>query len=67
MYDFKRTGVVLNKHNHDETTVHITIVTKGKVKVYSHDWEIEVVPGQILDFRPGKLHKDKFFVHYKYD
>jgi len=57
MYDFERAGDMLNKHNHDETTVHITIVARGKVKVYSHDWSIEAVAGQILDFRPNEPHE----------
>lgn len=57
MYDFEHAGDVLNKHNHDETTVHITIVARGKIKAYSHDWEQEATAGQILDFRPGEPHE----------
>lgn len=57
MYDFERVGDVLKKHNHTENDVHITIVARGKLKVYSHDWEVEAAPGQILDFRPGEPHE----------
>lgn len=57
MYDFEKTGDVLVKHNHTEDTVHITIVARGKIKAYSHDWEIEATAGQILDFRPGEPHE----------
>jgi quercetin dioxygenase-like cupin family protein len=57
IYDFEYSGDILPKHVHDETNVHITIVTKGRIKAYSHDWEKEAVAGQILDFRPGEPHE----------
>ena len=57
MYEFEKAGDVLPKHNHDENTVHITIVARGKLKAYSHDWEKEAVAGQLLDFRPGEPHE----------
>ena len=57
IYDFEKSGDVLPKHNHTEATVHITIVARCKIKAYSHDWELEAVAGQILDFRPGEPHE----------
>jgi len=57
MYDFEKAGDILAKHNHDENTVHITIVARGKLKAYSHDWEQEAVAGQLLDFRAGEPHE----------
>jgi quercetin dioxygenase-like cupin family protein len=57
IHDFEAAGDLLLKHNHDETTVHITIVARGKIKAYSHDWEKEATAGQILDFRPGEPHE----------
>lgn len=57
IYDFEKVGDVLPKHNHTENDVHITIVARGKVKAYSHDWEIIATPGQLLDFRPGEPHE----------
>ena len=57
MFDFEKSGDILPKHNHDENTVHITIVAKGKLKAYSHDWEKEAVAGQLLDFRPNEPHE----------
>jgi quercetin dioxygenase-like cupin family protein len=57
IYDFEKAGDILPKHNHDENTVHITIVARGKVKAYSHDWEMEATAGQLLDFRPGEPHE----------
>jgi quercetin dioxygenase-like cupin family protein len=57
MYDFEKAGDILPKHTHDETNVHITIVARGKIKAYSHDWEKEAIAGQIIDFRPGEPHE----------
>jgi quercetin dioxygenase-like cupin family protein len=57
IYDFEFTGDILPGHVHDETNVHITIVCKGSVKAYSHDWEKEAVAGQIIDFRVGEPHE----------
>lgn len=57
MYDFEKAGDIVEKHVHTELDVHITIVTRGKLKAYSHDWETEAVAGQILDFKPGQPHE----------
>ena len=57
IYEFEKVGDVLRKHNHTEDNVHITIVARGKIKAYSHDWEIEAIAGQILDFRPNEPHE----------
>jgi len=57
MYDFEKVGDILPKHNHDDNTVHITIVARGRLKAYSHDWEKEAVAGQLLDFRAGEPHE----------
>jgi len=57
MYDFQKNGDILGKHNHDENTAHITIVAKGKLKAYSHDWELEATAGQLLDFPAGQPHE----------
>ena len=57
IYDFEKAGDILPKHVHTKENVHITIVARGKIKAYSHDWEIEATPGQILDFRIGEPHE----------
>ena len=57
MYDFEYAGDILPKHIHDENNVHITIVARGKIKAYSHDWEKEAVAGQVIDFRVGEPHE----------
>ena len=53
IYDFEFIGDVLPKHTHTEDDVHITIVTRGKLKAYSHDWEKEAIAAQVIDFRIG--------------
>jgi quercetin dioxygenase-like cupin family protein len=57
MYDFEKSGDILSKHVHTEDNNHITIVSRGKIKVYSHDWEIEAKTGQLLDFNSGEPHE----------
>jgi quercetin dioxygenase-like cupin family protein len=57
MYTFEKAGDMLPKHNHTENDVHITIVARGKLKAYSHDWQFEAVAGQLLDFRAGEPHE----------
>lgn len=57
MYTFEKSGDILPKHNHTDTDVHITIVARGKLKAYSHDWELEATAGQLLDFRAGEPHE----------
>ena len=57
IYDFAQAGDILPKHVHDEMTNHITIVARGKIKAYSHDWATEAGAGQIIDFRVGEPHE----------
>jgi quercetin dioxygenase-like cupin family protein len=57
IYDFEKTGDILERHNHSANSVHITIVARGKIKAYSHDWSLEATAGQILDFRPDEPHE----------
>jgi len=57
MYDFDLAGDIFLKHNHDEASAHITIVARGKIKAYSHDWSIEATAGQLLNFRPHEPHE----------
>lgn len=57
IYDFEKAGDILPKHVHTEDNIHITIVARGRIKAYSHDWEQEAVAGQILDFRPNEPHE----------
>ena len=57
MYTFEKAGDVLEKHIHTQENIHITIVARGRVKVYSHDWERIAVAGQLVDLRVGEPHE----------
>ena len=57
MYDFESAGDILPKHVHTAENVHITIVARGKVKAYSHDWEQIAQAGQLIDFQPNQPHE----------
>lgn len=57
MFTFEKAGDILPKHKHTERDTHITIVSRGRIKAYSHDWEIEASAGQLLNFRAGEPHE----------
>lgn len=57
MYDFEKAGDIVEKHTHSAEDVHITIVARGRLKAYSHDWEKEATAGQVIDFRIGEPHE----------
>ena len=55
--DFEKAGDTLPKHTHDEDTVHMTIVAKGRLKAFSHDWSEEYECGKVIDFPPFQPHE----------
>lgn len=57
MYTFEQIGDTLPKHNHTKYDSHVTIVARGSIKARSHDWEVELVAGQIADFKEGEPHE----------
>jgi len=57
VYDFEKSGDILPKHGHDETNAHITIVARGRIKAYSHDWETEFECGKVIDFPAFQPHE----------
>lgn len=57
VYDFEKAGDILFKHNHTEETAHITIVARGRIKAYSHDWEAEFECGKLVDFPAEQPHE----------
>jgi len=57
MFTFENAGDILPKHVHTENDVHITIVARGRLKAYSHDWEQITEAGQLIDFRIGEPHE----------
>ena len=56
LYHFEEAGDELPKHTHGFEDVHISIVTQGSIKAYSHDWEVVVTAGKTMDFKPFQPH-----------
>jgi quercetin dioxygenase-like cupin family protein len=57
VFDFEKIGDILPLHTHDDANVHITIVARGRVKAYSHDWEMTLEAGAVVDFLPNQPHE----------
>jgi quercetin dioxygenase-like cupin family protein len=57
IYDFSVTGDVLPMHVHTVDNIHITIVSRGSIRAYSHDWSQTATAGQVVDFRVGEPHE----------
>lgn len=57
MYDFEKAGDLLPEHDHDQTSVHITIVAKGRIKAYGKTWSQEAIAGQLINFNPHQPHE----------
>lgn len=59
VYEFAEPLDTLPMHRHlkDESTNHISIVTKGSFLVKGSGWQIEVGPGEIVAFEPEQWHE----------
>ena len=57
IYDFVAVGDILPMHDHDEATVHFTVVCRGAVKISGPDWSQNNRAGDILDFAAGNPHE----------
>jgi len=57
IFDFESIGDILPMHVHDQSSIHITVVARGRIKAYSHDWEKEAAAGAVLNFREGEPHE----------
>jgi quercetin dioxygenase-like cupin family protein len=57
IYDAPETGDVLPMHNHDEATVHITIVARGSFRVHGDGWEMTAKAGDVIDWKAGQAHE----------
>ena len=57
IYDFPEENDILPMHEHDEQTVHITIVAKGSFKAKGLKWEKELVSGNVVDWQPFQPHE----------
>jgi quercetin dioxygenase-like cupin family protein len=57
IYTFEKAGDVLAMHTHDEESVHITIVARGKIKARGVGWEMDKSAGAVIDFPPNQAHE----------
>jgi quercetin dioxygenase-like cupin family protein len=57
VYDFVEVNDVLEMHQHDEATIHITIVARGSFKIHGNEWERTVTAGDVIDWRPHDPHE----------
>jgi len=57
IYDCPETDDILPMHNHDETTVHITVIARGSFKVRGEGWEMVSKAGDVIDWLPGQAHE----------
>ena len=56
VFDFPEVGDVLPMHTHDETNVHITICARGRLRVFSNQFELEISAGEVWDWEDGVWH-----------
>lgn len=57
IYDFEEIGDVLPMHEHDEQSVHITVVAKGSFKAHGVEWETTLDNGKLVDWQPYQPHE----------
>ena len=57
VYDFPEINDILPMHNHDENTVHLSIVARGSFRIHGDGWEMISKAGDVVDWEPGKAHE----------
>jgi quercetin dioxygenase-like cupin family protein len=57
IYDAVAVGDVLPMHDHDESTVHITIVARGSFRAHGDGWEMTAKAGDVIDWKVGQAHE----------
>lgn len=57
IYDAIVDGDTLPMHDHDESTVHITIIARGSFKVHGDGWEMTAKAGDVIDWKVGQRHE----------
>lgn len=57
VYDFPNVGDVLPRHSHTDETAHITIVTKGRIRVTAGNWTQSIECGKVLDLPANQEHE----------
>jgi quercetin dioxygenase-like cupin family protein len=56
IFYFPEVGDILPLHTHDETNAHITICARGRLRVFSNQFELEISAGEIWDWEPHVWH-----------
>ncbi len=63
-FDFPEIGDILPLHDHTEENIHVTIVSRGKVRINgapnidgTPSWSIEAIAGQTVDLQPYNPHE----------
>jgi len=57
MYTFENVGDSLPNHSHTEEDAHITIISRGKVRVVGPKYDMEFSTGSMVNFPPNHLHE----------
>lgn len=57
IYDADLEGDILPMHNHDESTVHITIIARGSFRAHGDGWETIMKAGDVVDWKVGQRHE----------
>ena len=58
-YDFAEPSesIPMHRHTHDESTNHISIVTKGSFLCKGSGWQMKISAGDIVSFEPEQWHE----------
>ena len=56
IYDFPVKGDTLDLHTHGKDDVHITIIARGRFRVFGPNFDQEVETGTVMDWDPGVYH-----------
>lgn len=56
VYEFTKVGAELPSHQHDASSVHITVVVMGSVKSQGDGWEVILKAGDIVAFKENQMH-----------
>lgn len=55
--DFPEAGDILPSHSHTNETAHITIVSKGSIRVIAGEWTQDIECGKVLDLPANQKHE----------
>lgn len=56
IYDFENEGDILDMHTHGEDDVHISIIARGSLSVFTPNSDRTLKNGAVLDWQAGEWH-----------